>query len=172
MKPTFIISLIFIVILICGCVSNNKISDDEQYLKNLDDYFSQYSQTVQNDKSSSMEKYAADTKILSVTYYNRMVMLNVSPQFELSKNSFLQSMKEMEAISDIMLSPAYKKMTDHDNIEQISPAEINQAREFSQHDQNIQLYWLKTFDSNVCSAANGKYANVTLLCESFSKISK
>jgi hypothetical protein len=157
------------MILICGCLASNKkdnnISDDELYLKNLDDFLYQFNQTFQRG-SFSEEMWAADVKILTIVYSNKVDALKVSPEFENSKNSFLQSMTEMGAFADFMMSTTYKKIIEKRNAgEPYSTEEEQLGREADQHSQNMALYFGKALDPNVCSLASSKYENLAASCK-------
>jgi hypothetical protein len=59
----------------------------------------------------------------------------------------------MEAVSDYLLNNP-------------DPFDKNLYLEGEKHNQNFGLFLIKTFDSNVCSAASEKYADVTRMCKS------
>jgi hypothetical protein len=164
------------MILICGCLTSNQkennISDDELYLKNLDEFLYQYNQTAMKmsidvEKRAADEKiFVADMKTLSIIYYNKVDALKVSPKFENSKNSFLQSMKEIGAFADFRGTPAYKIIIEKRFAgEPLSTEEEQLGREFNQHEKNMVLYFSKALDSNVCSLAIGKYENLAASCK-------
>lgn len=162
--------VIVFMILICGCLTSsqkeNTISNDELYLINLDDFVYQFNQSGQRSMPVSEVNWAAEMKLLSILYYNKVDALKVSPEFVNSKNSFLQCMKEMGAFADFMLSPPYKKIIEKRNAgEQFSTEEKKLGEEADQHYLNMELYWRKAFDPNVCSLARGKYENLTGLCK-------
>jgi hypothetical protein len=120
-----------------------------------------------NAQFSEEEMGAAELKIRATTYYNRVLPLKVSPNLEFSKNSFLQSLKDLEAVADFELS--------HSSDEQVRfalrPSSMTAAQkqeyiDFASHNQNFALFLIKAFDVNVCAAAEGKYTNITTGCKS------
>jgi hypothetical protein len=162
MKKGIILILIIIgVCFICGCVNQSQpvqqVSDDDLYIKDLIDFVTTSDQQQPtSDQFNQNQMGGAKLKILSTTYYDRIVALKVSPKYEFSKNSFLQCLKEMEAVSDYLLS---------------NPDPFDRARylEGEKHNQKFGLFLIKTFDSNVCSVENEKkYTNITKVCKSFS----
>lgn len=177
-----VLIILFLIglIITAGCTQGTSSivpvnSDDDLYLQSLEDCIST-SQPIPQPSSAqfSQEQMAmAELKIRSTTYYNRVTPLKVSSKLEYSKTSFLQMLKEEEAIADFELS--------HSSDEQLRfagyPSSMTavQKQEYTDaalHNQNIGLFLIKTFDSNVCTAATGKYTNITLMCDALSKMTK
>ena len=83
------------------------ITDDYVYIENLENYFIQLNETmygiISSEDSPELKSFkgAAELKILSKTYYDRIEPLKVSSKLELSKNSFLQDLTEMSIITDL-----------------------------------------------------------------------
>jgi len=190
-------SIVF-TLLVCGCTVNNAIehtnnsseqtnnslestnnvskqtnSDDDLYLKSLDDYVSSFQPVTQQSTNqfSQEEMVMAELKIQSTTFSERVAPLKVSSKFEFSKNSFLQSMKETELYSDFILSH-YAKISTAENWDSLTAEEQQEIEDANIHQQNSGLFLIKAYDSNVCSAAGEKYANVTLMCNAFSRMTQ
>jgi len=160
------ITIIF-MILICGCSTNNQNSHDDLYLKNLNEFSGQYNQIVSSNPQPEypflqLKKKAADFESLSTTYYDNVAALNVSPEFTVSRNSFLQSMNELESVSVYILNPSYKEMSDD-----MSELERLEALGQDEHLNNFRDTLIGTYDPNVCSAAKEKYVNITQMCGVF-----
>jgi len=172
-----LVILLFIgVFLTAGCTqgtpsTNTVKSDDDLYLKSLDDFFLDYISIASKYKSASQlsdhQRFAADLKSLTITYQDRVSALTVSPKFELSRNSFLQAMKELESTADYMLSTTYGK-----SVLDMSPSEKALQDEDQRHIKNFGLFLTNTYDSNVCLAAGDKYLNITNGCKEISKTTK
>jgi hypothetical protein len=159
---------IIIALLACGCSTNNTMTDNDRYLKDLEEYTSQLNQTesvYQGSSAAPPGNYAADMKNLSATWYDKVAGLNVTPEFALSKKSFLQTMKEWEAIADFMMSPAYKNVTGVQSAGSLSEVEKEQIHEFNRHTQTAGLLRGKIFNPDVCSAGKEKYENLTRMCQ-------
>ena len=168
--------LLFLIGIICisDCVGNSpvetKLSDDDLYLQSLEEFIittgSMQSQQA-NAQFSKEDMVWAEYKIRAASYYNRVSPLKVSSQFEFSKTSFLQSVKSLEGIADFMLKHPREEQyryagTSAENL----PSSIRQDYiEAGQNNQNFPLFLIKTFDTNVCSAAEGKYTNITAFCK-------
>jgi hypothetical protein len=163
MKKEIILLLIVVigVCLICGCVNQSQpvqqVSDDDLYIKDLIDFVTTSDQQQPtSDQFTQDQLGGAKLKIQSTTYYDRVVALKVSPKYEFSKKSFLQCLKEMEAISEYLLNKP-------------DSMDMDRYLEAEKHNQNFGLFLIKTFDSNVCSVENEKkYTNITKVCKSFS----
>lgn len=164
-----------------GCVTNlpseSKPSDDDLYLQTLEEFVTTIGsmQTQQaNAQFSKDDMVWADMKIRAVSYHTRVSPLKVSSQFELSKTSFLQSVKSMEGLADFMLKYPREEqlkyaLTSPDNL----PSSIRQDYlDANKNNQNFGLFLIKTFDANVCSAAAGKYSNITAFCNTVQQNAK
>ena len=174
MKKAIILLLIVVigVFLSSGCVNQSQpvqqISDDDLYMKNLDEFVAASNQQQQTtDQFTQDQMGAAELKIRSTTYYNRISGLKVSSQYEFSRTSFLQSLKEIEAVADFMLSHSSEERMKFAGMpSSFTAAQKQEYSDAVQHNQNFGLFLIKTFDSNVCSAASEKYANITGMCKS------
>ena len=160
MKKGIILLLIIIgVCFICGCVTQSlpsiSKSDDDVYIENLENFLIQQNESLhrimdsQDSTSLKSYKHAADMKILSKTYYDRIVPLKVSSKLELSKNSFLQYLTEMGIVSDFQMNAT-------------SIFDINQEEQ--KHGCYAGMYFLKTYDSELCSVLTEKKSNLLPLC--------
>jgi hypothetical protein len=178
-----IILLLIVVIgtcFFCGCVnqsqSGQQISDDDLYLKNLDDFVSTSNSNQQQQTTAQFNQEqmgAAELKIRSTTYYNRISGLKVSSQYEFSRTSFLQSLKEIEAVADFMLSHSSEERMKFAGMpSSFTAAQKQEYIDAAQHNQNFGLFLIKTFDSNICSAASEKYTNITIVCTQFRSMKK
>jgi hypothetical protein len=178
-KEILLLSIIVIVVcFFCGCVGQSQsvqqVSDDDRYMKNLDEFVSTSNQQQQTTAQFSQEQMgAAELKLRSTTFYNRVAPLKVSSKYDFSKNSFLQSLKETDAVANFMLS--------HSSEEQMKfalmPSSFTAAQkqeyiDAAQHNQNFGLFLIKTFDFNVCSTENEKYTNLTKACKVFQSMKK
>lgn len=169
-------SLLFLMGIICisGCVATSSVdtkpSDDDLYLQSLEEFLTTSgspSSQQGNAQFSKDDMVWAEYKIRSASYYNRVSPLKVSSQFELSKTSFLLSVNSMEGLADFMLKhPRDEQLRYAGMSAENLPGSIRQDyMEFQQNNQNFALFLIKTFDTNVCSAAQGKYSNITAFCK-------
>jgi len=182
MKKEIILLLIVAigVCLMCGCVNQSQsvqqISDDDIYMKNLDDFLSTSNSNQQQQTSNQFtqeQMSVAELKIRSTSYYNRISGLKVSSQYEFSRTSFLQSLKEIEAVADFMLSHSSEERMKFAGMpSSFTAAQKQEYIDAAQHNQNFAVFLVKTFDSNVCSAASEKYANITGMCKSMQSTTK
>ena len=157
------LSIIFMM-LICGCFTNNQLINDDLYLENLSEFSGQYNQIVSSNEQPDypflqLKKKAADLKMVSITYYDNVAALNVSPEFKVSQNSFLQSMNALESVSVYILNPSYREKSDD-----MSESERLEALDQDENLNNFMDTMIGTYDPNVCSAAKEKYVNITLMC--------
>ena len=75
-------------------------------------------------------------------------------------SSFLESMNEMEAFTDIALAHS------HDPIASMTSAAYRQASDTAaQHNQKYISLLVMSYDTNVCTATKGKYLNITRACK-------
>jgi hypothetical protein len=168
------ISLIFLI-LVGGCVTNSpseqKKSDDDLYLQSLDDFvvLSNSPHQQQSTQQFSQEQMdVTDLQIRSTIFYNRVLPLKVSPNLEYSKTSFLQFLQTSKGMADFLLSHSSEERMRFATIPSSYTAEQKQEYvDFEQNSQKFGLFLTKTFDSNVCSAAEGKNSNVTKMCKEF-----
>ena len=118
------------------------ITDDDVYIENVENYFIQLNETmygiISSKDSPELQSFkgAAELKILSKTYYNRIEPLKVSSKLELSKNSFLQYLTEMSIIADLQKN-------------ETSLFTMNEEQR--KHSCNAEMFILNTFDSELCS---------------------
>jgi hypothetical protein len=168
-KIIFVFPIVF-AILMSGCVTSNKISDDEVYLESLEEflsqnnqiYYSYYQQAGHSAPPEQVQKYEADMKILSTTFYNRVAPLKVSSKFEFSKNSFLQALKERETVADFLVSHPEDPLL---VMGSLTEEEKTQYFEANKHNENYSKFFPNTFDGNVCFAARVNYLNITFMCK-------
>ncbi len=156
---TILLIVITTVCFICGCVNQSQSSilksDDDIYFENLENYLIQQNESMHrimdsmDSTSTKSYKYAADVKILSKTYYDRIAPLKVSSKLELSKNSFLQYLTEMGIVSEI----------------QMNATSLSFNQEEQKHSCYAGMYFLKTFDSEVCSVLEQKKSILLPLCD-------
>jgi outer membrane murein-binding lipoprotein Lpp len=180
MKKEIILLLIVVIgtCFLCGCLNQSQsvqqISDDDLYMKTLDDFITTSNQQQQTTAQFNQEQMgAAELKIRSTTYYNRVLSLKVSSKFEFSRTSFLQSLKETEAIADFMLSHSSEERMKFALVpSSFTAAQKQEYIDAVQHNQNFGLFFIKTFDSNICSAENEKYVNITRMCKSVQSMTK
>jgi ABC-type transport system involved in multi-copper enzyme maturation permease subunit len=161
MKKEIILFFIFVIAVcfICGCVNQSlpsiSKSDDDVYIENLENFFIQYNESmnriVNSQDSATLKTYknAADMKILSKTYYDRIVPLKVSSKLELSKNSFLQYLTEMGIVSDLQMN---------------APSTFSINPEEQKHSCSAGMFLIKTFDSELCPVLTEKKSNLLPLC--------
>ena len=165
-----IISALFL----CGCVKIEDTSDDAKYLQNVDIYLhrsSWWGEPIQspNETENStiqIEKYWAGKKNEAVAAYNTIVPLKVSPKYENSKNAFLQTMKEIEAISDYLSSP----LSQWEDGVNPSQEQIDAKIDATRHFENVTKNGQKIMDSNVCSVKCNKYDNLTIICNEIDRL--
>jgi hypothetical protein len=161
------------LIMVCGCVGNGppvqKISDDDLYLQNLNDYasLSDAAQPQSGNQFTQEQVIATELKNRSTLFYNRVTPLTVSSKFENSKTSFLQALKEGDALADYYLSLPSDGRSKIARVNSLTAAEKAQYMEASDHDQKFLLFLISAYDSNVCSAAGDTYTNITTACKSF-----
>lgn len=171
-RNKFLGFLIILLMLTCGCVgttpAEQKISDDDLYLQSLEDYIVALSMTQSqqsNSQFTAQQIGAAELKIRSSTYINRVTPLKVSSKFDSSKTSFLQSLKDQEALGDFLLAHSSEEQGRFAvNPSSMTAAQKQEYANAAQHNQNYALFLIKAFDTNVCSAAMGKYTNITGVC--------
>ena len=152
------------MVLICGCFTDSQHVNDDLYLENLSEFSGQYNQIVTSNEQPDypflhLKKKAADLKMLSITYYDNVAALTVSPEFNVSQNSFLQSMDALESASVYILNPSYREKSDD-----MSEFERLEALDQDEHLNNFMDTMIGTYDPNICSAAKEKYVNITLMC--------
>jgi hypothetical protein len=170
---SFFAFLLIGIVFTCGCATytptEQKISDDDLYLQSLNDFVTAFASTnlQQSNAQFSKEQMGfAEWKIRATTYHNRVSSLKVSSNFEFSKNSFLQSLSDLEAIADFQLTHSSdEQMRFVVNPSSMTAAQKQEYNDGAMHNQNFGLFYVKTFDNNVCMAAENKYTNVTAMCK-------
>jgi hypothetical protein len=157
MKYLLFIVLLVAILITAGCVNLSlpsiSKSNDDTYIENLENFFIQQNESVnrifngQDLTLSKSQEYAADMKILSKTYYDRIQPLKVSSKLELSKNSFLQYLTEIGIISEIQM-----------NTTSLLP--INQEEQ--KHSDFSRIYLQKTFNSELFSVMAEKKITIVV----------
>jgi hypothetical protein len=171
------------LILTAGCTQGTSSIvqenfDDDNYLTILNEYVStqpapELTDALFVEEIMAMDELLAmdELKIRSVSYSTRVGRLNVSSQFEYSKNSFLQALKGSDAVADYLSSHSLDERRRLGRKEFHTAAEKAEYEEFVQNGNEKEIFFMKTFDSSVCSAGRN-FVNITEMCNKFSTIPK
>jgi hypothetical protein len=175
MNGKITISLLLIsAIFLSGCTfkMNKEITDDDRYLKALNDFsyenqwiwksgtFQPYIANQTNNYTNPEQKMGASLIIFAKTFNDRVSGLKVSPKFETSKIFFIQTVRRYGAIGEYMQSPYMHLQPETTR----SPDEVLATA-------NMNIIWeeLKTivplvYDSNICQESAG-YPSIASVCD-------
>jgi|WetSurMetagenome_2_1015567.scaffolds.fasta_scaffold12598_5 hypothetical protein len=166
--------LLISAIFIGGCTFkiNKEITDDDRYLKALDDFsfesqafwrsgnFQPYIANQTQNYTDPEQKMGASLIIYAKTFNDRVSGLNVSPKFETSRIFFIQTIKRYQAIGEYIQSPYFHVGPETTR----SPDEVLATA-------NMNLIWdeIRTdipliYTSDVCQESAG-YPSLTSVCD-------
>jgi len=168
----YLTSLLFLIVLLitAGCVNNNISgigdvkSDDQLYIESLEGYFNAINNSYQNLISGNLEgkpiQSSANNKVISKTYYEKVLPLKVSQKYELSRNSFLLALKEYEKSLDYSIQYNQKLESRQYSVEDLRKISMD-----AQTSMNIYVVYLKgAYDTNVCNDLKVKNSPAYTFC--------